>query len=389
MPPRTPKKAKASKKSDAMPNFLSALASGNPLAPERAYIFHGDETYLRDYYLNELRKLLVPETFSAFNYHRLDGAGLDVRELSETADAMPMMSDRTMIVVTDYDLSRLSDTQRAALSSFLSDVPEWACVVFLYDTVPYRLTRKKDADTESDEPADVPTKASASSVKELRNVIETYVRTLDFQPLGQIDLTNWIADQFRRRGKSIDLRTAEYLIFTCGNLMDGLSQEIGKIADYVNGGSVTRSDIDAIADPVLSRQAFDLSNAVSAGEYDRAAAILGDLIKMQTVPYMITGALGKELRRLYTARLALDYGKSQDWLMDIWKMKSGYPAKLALSAARRTSTAWCAWAVRECELLDRRMKSERGVDPVEELKFLLVRLSMGPQNVGTPRARYG
>ena len=322
MPPRTTRKAKASKKSDAMPNFLSALASGNPLAPERAYIFHGDETYLRDYYLGELRKLLVPETFSAFNYHRLDGAGLDVRELSETADAMPMMSDRTMIVVTDFDLSRLSDPQRAALSSFLSDVPEWACVVFLYDTVPYRLTRKKDAETESDEPDDAP-KASASSVKELRNVIETYVRTLDFQPLGQIDLTNWIADQFRRRGKSIDLRTAEYLIFTCGNLMDGLSQEIGKIADYVNGGSVTRSDIDAIADPVLSRQAFDLSNAVSAGEYDRAAAILGDLIKMQTVPYMITGALGKELRRLYTARLALDYGKSQDWLMDIWKMKSG------------------------------------------------------------------
>ena len=67
-------------------------------------------------------------------------------------------------------------------------------------------------------------------------------------------------------------------------------------------------------------------------------------------------------------------------------MKSGYPAKLALSAARRTSTAWCAWAVRECETLDRRMKSERGVDPVAELKFLLVRLSAGPQNVSGIRS---
>ena len=102
-------------------------------------------------------------------------------------------------------------------------------------------------------------------------------------------------------------------------------------------------------------------------------------MEMQTVPHMISGALGKELRRLYTARVALDYGKSQEWLMDIWNMRSGYPAKLAMSAARRTTTAWCAWAVRQCEILDRRMKSERGIDPASELKFLLVRLSMGPE----------
>ena len=358
-----------------MRDFRTALASGNPMAPARVYIFHGEETWLRDFYLDELRKLLVPETFAAFNFHRLDGAGLDVRELSETAEAMPMMADRTMIVVTDYDMSRLSEGQREALCAFLADVPEWCCVAFHYDTVPYRLTRQKDA--EEDESAS----KSPAAARNLKKALDAYAQVLDFQPLGQSELLDWVAAQFRERGKNIDRRTAEYLVFTCGNLMNGLLQEIGKIADYIDGANVTRRDIDAIADPVLSRQAFDLSNAVSAGNYDAAAAVLGDLIKMQTVPYMISGALGKELRRLYTARLALDYGRGQEWLMEIWNMKSGYPAKLALSAARRTTTAWCAWAVRQCETLDRRMKSERGADPVEELKFLLVRLSAGPQRV--------
>ena len=369
--------ARTSKKpaSDAMRDFLAALASGNPLAPARVYVFHGEETWLRDFYLGELRKLLVPEAFAAFNFHRLDGAGLDVRELSETADAMPIMADRTMIVVTDYDLSRLSDAQREAFCAFLADVPEWCCVAFHYDTVPYRLTRQKDA--EADGGASEGKKAAPNAARNLKKAIDAYAQVLDFRPLGQSELLDWVAAQFRERGKSIDRRTAEYLVFTCGNLMAGLLQEIGKIADYADGANVTRQDVDAIADPVLSRQAFDLSNAVAAGNYDAAAAILGDLIKMQTVPYMISGALGKELRRLYTARLALDYGRGQDWLMDIWNMKSGYPAKLALSAARRTTTAWCARAVRQCETLDRRMKSERGVDPVEELKFLLVQLSAG------------
>ncbi len=368
MPPRKPK---TDKKADTVRAFRAALASGDPNALGRVYVFHGEETWLRDFYLGELRKLLVPEAFSAFNYHRLDGAGLDIRELSEIAEAMPMMADRTLIVVADYDMSRLSDGQRAALCTFLADVPEWCCVAFHYDTVPYRLTRQKDS-----EPEEAPAKKSAA--RDLKKALDTYAQVLDFAPLGQSELLDWIAAQFRQRGKNIDRRTAEYLVFTCGNLMDGLLQEIGKISDYVGGANVTRRDIDDIADPVLSRQAFDLSNAVSAGNYDAAASVLGDLLKMQTVPYMISGALGKELRRLYTARLALDYGRGQEWLMDIWNMKSSYPAKLALSAARRTSTAWCAWAVRQCEILDRRMKSERGIDPAEELKFLLVRLSMGP-----------
>ena len=368
MPPRKPK---TDKKADTVRAFRAALASGDPNAFGRVYVFHGEETWLRDFYLGELRKLLVPEAFSAFNYHRLDGAGLDIRELSEIAEAMPMMADRTLIVVADYDMSRLSDGQRAALCAFLADVPEWCCVAFHYDTVPYRLTRQKDS-----EPEEAPAKKSAA--RDLKKALDTYAQVLDFAPLGPSELLDWIAAQFRQRGKTIDRRTAEYLVFTCGNLMDGLLQEIGKISDYVGGANVTRRDIDDIADPVLSRQAFDLSNAVSAGNYDAAASVLGDLLKMQTVPYMISGALGKELRRLYTARLALDYGRGQEWLMDIWNMKSGYPAKLALSAARRTSTAWCAWAVRQCEILDRRMKSERGIDPAEELKFLLVRLSMGP-----------
>ena len=392
---KTPRKAKTSaKKADAMRDFRAALASGDPMRIGRAYVFYGEETWLRDYFLAELRRLLVPEEFSAFNFHRLDGSGLDVRELAEAAEAMPMMSERTLIIVSDYDLSRLTEGQREALCGFLADVPEWCCVAFHYDTVPYRLTRQKESESDGDaesvspEPESAPGRNAAeperasggkkSAAGGLKKAMDSYVQVLEFTPLGQSELLDWIAEQFQRRGKRIDRRTAEYLTFTCGNLMQGLLQEIAKLADYVNGESVTPRDIDAIADPVLSRQAFDLSNAVSAGNYNAAAAILGDLIKMQTVPYMISGALGKELRRLYTARLALDYGKGQDWLMEIWKMKSGYPAKLALSAARQTSTAWCSWAVRECEILDRRMKSERGVDPVAELKFLLARLSAGP-----------
>ncbi len=133
--------------------------------------------------------------------------------------------------------------------------------------------------------------------------------------------------------------------------------------------------MDAVADPVLSAEVFMLCNAVILGNTDRAASILGDLLKMQTEPIMILAALGGQLRRIWTARLALDEGKDRYWLMDLWGMKKEYPARLLMDDARRTTTEWCAWSVRQCQELDRRMKSERSVDNVGELKLLLIRLA--------------
>ena len=81
---------------------------------------------------------------------------------------------------------------------------------------------------------------------------------------------------------------------------------------------------------------------------------------------------GKELRRLYTARMAIDGGKDRFWLMELWQMRSDYPAKLLLQAARNVDHEWCKRSLTACQVLDRRMKSEKNIDREGELtKFVL------------------
>ena len=46
---------------------------------------------------------------------------------------------------------------------------------------------------------------------------------------------------------------------------------------------------------------------------------------------MILAAIGSQMRRLYTARMAIDSGKDKYWLMELWEMKSDFPAKKLLS----------------------------------------------------------
>lgn len=324
--------------------------------PGSAYIFYGEESYLRQRALEDLQKALIPPGGEAFNFHKLEGQGLAPETLTETAEAMPMMAERTMIVVTDYDLFKLSEKASGEVTALLEDLPPYGCIVFVYDTVPYK-----------------PVKTSKAQ-KALAKAIEAHVQAVEFLPAQGSRLYEWISAHFAALGKAIDEPTADYLVFICGGLMTGLAQEIQKIAAYAKGDTVTKKDIDAVADPVLSAEVFRLSDAVVQGKYDRAAGILSDLLKMQTEPVMIVAALGSQLRRIWTMRLALDTKRGKAWAMDLWGMKPGYVSNMFFSAAQRTDASWCAMAVKRCQALDRRLKSQRGIDPAGELKLFLAHL---------------
>ena len=342
---------KAEKKNNGFDRLRADLKAQTP---QNVYLFYGEETYLRSYYLEELHRFLIPAGFEEFNYHRLSGKGLTVQELAEVTEAMPMMAQHTMVVVTDLDIFRLDEQQRTALMALLADFPEYCTLVLVYDLLPYKRDGK---------------------MKKLCAALDKSVCEVEFRQQERAQLLRWVKRRFAAAGHDIDDATADHLLFTCGSLMTELVPEIGKIAAYAKHERITIADIDAVAEPVLDARVFDMTRAVTERKYDRAAAVLGDLLRMQTEPIAILAALGKELRKLYTARLALDGGKDSVWLKELWSMTSDYPAKMLLGAAKNVDHDWCRQAVKRCQRLDRRMKSERGMDNEGELKLFLMELA--------------
>ena len=320
----------------------------------KGYIFYGEETYLREYYLNDLRKKLVPAGFEEFNYHRLEGKGLSVQSLTEAVEAMPMMAERTLTVVTDFDIFALNEEQRGQFMELLADLPDYGCVVFVYDLVEYKPNK---------------------TMKKLCAAVENAFLAVKFEAQDSGALHAWIARHFRALGKDIDQQACEHMIFTCGDLMTGLLPEIEKVAAYAKGQRITVKDIDAVAAPILEAAVFDMTKAVSSHNYDRAAEILANLFQQQEEPFMILAVLGKELRKIYTARIAIEGDKDRYWLMELWNMRSDYAAKLAMESARKVTKEWCSESMKACQVLDRRLKSEKGVDAENELKVFLMQLA--------------
>lgn len=326
----------------------------------RLYIFHGEEAYLRDFYLGQMKKKLLSGGMEAFNLHTLQARECDPKSLGQIVDCLPMMSRRTMVVVYDYDLFKAPAEQRETMAALFADLPEYVCLVFVYDLIEY----KPDARTK----LAAAIKANGTAVK--------------FTRQEQGDLVDWIRRRFKALDHDIDSELARYLIFLCGDLMTGLISEIGKIGAYARHRAVTRADIDAVAIPQLDAVVFQLTDAITAGDFDKAVSVLSDLLHMGEPPIKLLSVLGRQLRQLYSARLAMEERKGTGYLVELWGMRSAYPAQKLLDAARRFDRSWCRWAVVQAAETDLKMKSQVGADGEELLIDLILRLANRPPKTG-------
>ena len=315
----------------------------------RLYVFYGEEAYLRDFYLGQMKKKLLPAGMEEFNLHTMSGKEFDIKRLAQMVDCLPMMSERTLIVVSDYDLYK---GDKEGLTALFADLPDYVCLVFVYDLIEYK--------------ADARTKLAAA--------LKKHGSVVNFARQEQGDLVDWVRRRFRATDHDIGSEEAKYLIFLCGDLMNGLISEIGKIGSYAKNHRITRQDIDAVATPQLDAVVFQMTDAIAAGNFERAAAVLGDLYHMQEAPIKILAVLGRQLRQLYSARLAIENRKSTSYLMELWGMRSAYPAEKLMQSARRFSLPWCRWAVIRCGEMDLAMKST-GADGEELLTQFLLELA--------------
>lgn len=345
--PRKPQPDRA-----AFKQFKQELKAGSPRS---LYVFHGEETYFKEYYFRELKKQLVPPELEQLNFHPIPGKECTLQRLRETVDCLPVMSERTLVAVTDYDLYGGSAGARDDLCALLSDLPEDCCLVFYYDLLPFKADAR---------------------MKKLTAVLKENGLIVDFARQDPSDLKDWIARRFKALGHDIAPREAAYLLERRGDLMQDLVTEIEKIGAYASGRQITRADIDAVVIPQLDAAVFQMTDAIARNDFDGAAAVLDGLLSARESAIMILSVVGKYFRQLYTARLLLERRRGPADLASLWGMKSSWQAERLMDAARRYSLPWCRNAVRRCAETDLAMKSYGGEEN-DLLVGLLTELAAG------------
>ena len=337
-------------------NSLERLKSDLKLnAPARLYVFHGEEAYLRRFYLDSLHKLLVEDFAEAFNYHRFHAESISLQGVLDSIEALPMMAQRSMVQIDDVNFFALGE-DGATYAKFFSDIPDYCTVVLVYETVEFKIDRRKKALAEAFDKATV----------------------VEFTQPSERELISWVGRHLKKQDKQISVDDAQYLIHRTGGSMTALLSEIGKLTAYVEGEAVTREHIDLLVEPVLEADVFAITDAINQGSYEAALQTLRTVLQKQEEPVRILGAMGGQFRRLLAAKRLLEGGRQQADLMKLCGI-SAYPARPTMERARHLPEHFCARAVELCLEADERLKTSYD-DPERVLEFLVLELAGASQN---------
>lgn len=321
--------------------FKEDLKSGN-LSP--LYIFHGEEGYLREFYLTELEKEVVGDMMPEFNLTVINKE-FEFNELSDVVESYPAMNDRRLVIVRDFDVVGANADFSEKAEKLFSDMPESCVLVFVYANIEFKPDKRR----------------------KLFKTLEKYARIVNFTKASRTDLISWIKRRFLANGKDIDNDTADFIMFYCGEIMQNLIPEIEKVSAYAKKKEVSRKDIEAVATYNVSSAVFDASNAVAEKKYSKALAVLEDLEAQNEKPIPVLALIAQQFRRLYATKLILERGGGKNEVMQLFDMRSDYPAKLAINAAKTMNKKHLRRAIELCKEADARLKFGAGWEEISLL----------------------
>lgn len=105
-----------------------------------AYFIYGDEGYLKDHYIAQIKKKAVDPAFADFNIHIYEKDGTQLSDVLHDADTFPMMGGSNLVLVYDFPFDKKADVED--IKAYLKDVPDTTVLVFTYQSLPVDTKRK-------------------------------------------------------------------------------------------------------------------------------------------------------------------------------------------------------------------------------------------------------
>lgn len=230
--------------------FFKALKEGTYAS---LYLFEGEEEYVKQQALAQLRAALLPEGLEQLNETLLDNPSAE--DVLSAAETLPMMAERRLVLVRECTLlssGRAKDeaAQSEALADYLPRVPESCCLVFYC-------------------------RGMADGRKKLTAALRKAATVVRFDPLEDAALTTWMRSRLKPLGKAISAQNAALLAFTSGRDLLTLSLELEKLAAYrPERTEIEMEDIQTLATRTLECTVFQWVDAILAGNEKDAFVLL-------------------------------------------------------------------------------------------------------------------
>lgn len=309
------------------------------------YLLAGEEEYLKQYYLSEIRRAILGDgSFASFNHTQVNYLDGGFGSLAESVGMTPFMAEGRLCEFSSFNYNSAKDNLLKALRSIVDEALEAGeCVLVLY------------ADTDM-----LDAQKNSKSLKKVIAALGNDVKLVVFDKATPQKLAGWIGRHFAHEQLSIAEADCYFMIDRCGRSMQLLSGEIEKVCAYKHSrgeSTVTRDDITNLCPRNEEIGAFALSNALLASDTKEIFRILGEMKKngSEFKPKSILAAISSTYIYMAMAKMMSEQGHDSAAIAKKLKIHE-FRARLFTQAAKSIPAQKLEAAVGLCAQADTDMK---------------------------------
>lgn len=274
--------AKKKERLDSDP-FIASFKKGE-FAP--CYLFSGEERYPVDLVVDALIEQAVEPSMREFNLDMVHGSEIDGKKIVSLASAYPMMADRRVVVVKDFDKVNGKD----ALDAYVEQPSASTVLVLIANNPDYR-------------------KKPFAALKKAGYVHES--RTwYDNETIG------WLDARVKKMRRSIEPAAVRMLFSYVGNNLRELVNELEKVTvAYHDVPTITAAHVEKVVGVSREYSAFQLCDKVGEKNIAKALEIAQRMIGSGESVVGLIAALTNHFIRLWKLKEAVGKGESDQKLL--------------------------------------------------------------------------
>ena len=242
---------------------------------------YGEETFLLERAVRQIRDLTVAADFRDFNYTLCYGRECRAQGILELASTLPVFAERRLVWVKDAQ--HLAAAELDTLRPYLQDPAPETVLLFTADKIDGRRKFFQD--------------------------FKKHGLLAEFKRLYDNQLPAFVREQAREAGRSF---TEDALAVFCrrvGTHLQEVHGELSKLFSYLGEKTlVDVADVTAVVSNTRVDSVFDLTNALGGRKAGKALHLLARLLEEGVAPLLILTMMVRHFRQLWKASELLGQG---------------------------------------------------------------------------------
>lgn len=242
----------------------------------RVYIFYGEEDYLKNIYIEKIKKSLLKDDELLMNYSELSGLQVKGIEVIEMANTLPMFAQKRIIVIRNCKFfTKERKLEGEIIANLTSDINVDTVLIFVDSKIDKRGKLYKSL-----------TKKGLG-------------KSVEFKRLTKNELVIFIEKKFIGSGISCEKKKINIILERLTNEMYTVDKEINKLIDYVGqGGTIEKDMIETFITKSLEINIFELVDGIGNKNIKKSLDIYNNLVLMKEPPIKILTMIVRQIRIL-------------------------------------------------------------------------------------------